>query len=121
MLEHGGGAGEGDLYALLGLGKGASESEIKKAYRAAALKYHPDRNPGEDGEEKFKKIQEAYEVLSDASKRARYRMEKACFCEGNVSVGGGTVSVCVWGRSVYGGWRSVCGGARSVWRGDSKS
>ena len=84
------------MYALLGLDKGASESEIKKAYRAAALKYHPDRNPGEDGEEKFKKIQEAYEVLSDASKRARYRMEKACFCEGNVSVGGGTVSVCVW-------------------------
>lgn len=101
------------MYALLGLDKGASESEIKKAYRAAALKYHPDRNPGEDGEEKFKKIQEAYEVLSDASKRARYRMEKACFCVRRPSVCVGEPSGCVWGRS-------VCRGAWSVWRGDSK-
>ena len=97
------------MYALLGLDKGASESEIKKAYRAAALKYHPDRNPGEDGEEKFRKIQEAYEVLSDASKRARYRMEKACFCVRRPSVcGGNRQGVCGDGQCV--GGHDQCGG-----------
>jgi len=67
-----GAGGDDDLYKLLGVSRGASDAEIKKAYRTAALKYHPDRNPGPDGEEKFKKIQGAYEILVDAQKRKRY-------------------------------------------------
>ena len=62
-----------DYYEVLGLQKGASPEDIKKAYRKAAMKYHPDRNPGDkEAEEKFKEVGEAYEVLSDEEKRARY-------------------------------------------------
>lgn len=62
-----------DYYEVLGLKKDASAEEIKKAYRKAAMKYHPDRNPGDkEAEEKFKECGEAYEVLSDDTKRARY-------------------------------------------------
>ncbi len=62
-----------DYYEVLGLQKGASEEEIKKAYRQMAKKYHPDLNPGDKAaEEKFKEVGEAYEVLSDSEKRARY-------------------------------------------------
>ena len=62
-----------DYYEVLGLQKGASAEDIKKAYRKAAMKYHPDRNPGDkEAEEKFKEVGEAYEVLSDEEKRARY-------------------------------------------------
>lgn len=62
-----------DYYEVLGLAKGAGDSEIKGAYRKAALKYHPDRNPGDkEAEDRFKEASEAYEVLSDAQKRATY-------------------------------------------------
>ena len=54
-----------DYYAILGVGKNATEDELKKAYRKMALKYHPDKNKDPGAEDKFKEIAEAYEVLSD--------------------------------------------------------
>ncbi len=62
-----------DYYEVLGLSKGASEDELKQAFRKLSRKYHPDFNPGDkEAEEKFKEINEAYEVLSDPDKKARY-------------------------------------------------
>ena len=61
-----------DYYEVLGLSKGASDDEIKKAYRKLAKKYHPDVNKEPGAEEKLKEINEAYEVLSDPQKRAGY-------------------------------------------------
>jgi len=62
-----------DFYETLGLAKNASDDEIKKAYRKLAMKYHPDRNPdSKEAEDKFKEAKEAYEMLSDAEKRAAY-------------------------------------------------
>ena len=65
---------ENDYYKILGVKKEASDAEIKKAYRKLALKWHPDKNPNnrEEAEEKFKKINEAYSVLSDKDKRRQY-------------------------------------------------
>src|ERR1700752_3183324 len=62
-----------DYYKGLGVGKNASDEEIKKAYRKLARKYHPDRNPGDKkAEERFKEISAAYDTLSDAGKRKQY-------------------------------------------------
>ena len=62
-----------DYYEILGVERGADEQALKSAYRKMALKYHPDRNPGDkEAEEKFKEAAEAYGVLSDAQKRAAY-------------------------------------------------
>ncbi|MCG1036467.1 molecular chaperone DnaJ [Polaribacter sargassicola] len=62
-----------DFYEILGISKSATQAEIKKAYRKMAIKYHPDKNPGDTtAEENFKKAAEAYEILSDENKKARY-------------------------------------------------
>ncbi len=64
--------GKEDYYKILGVERNASEADIKKAYRRLAMKHHPDRNPDKSAEAKFKEAKEAYEVLSDAQKRAAY-------------------------------------------------
>ena len=62
-----------DYYEILGVSKNATPVEIKKGYRKMAIKYHPDKNPGDkSAEENFKKAAEAYEILSDDNKKARY-------------------------------------------------
>lgn len=61
-----------DFYKILGLSKGASDEDIKKAYRKLALKYHPDKNKESGAEEKFKEVAEAYEILSDPKKKEIY-------------------------------------------------
>lgn len=61
-----------DYYKILGIPRSATDDEIKKAYRKLALRYHPDKNKSPNAEEKFKEVAEAYEVLSDKSKRDLY-------------------------------------------------
>lgn len=81
-----------DYYEILGVTKTASEEEIKKAYRKVAMQYHPDRNPGnKEAEENFKEAAEAYEVLSDADKKAKYdRYGHAAFAPGSGGFSGST-------------------------------
>src|SRR5919198_187754 len=77
-----------DYYAVLGIARGASDEEIKKAYRKLALQYHPDRNGAPDAAEKFKEVTEAYQVLSDPEKRSLYdRFGHSAF-ERGAGVGG---------------------------------
>lgn len=80
--------GKRDYYEILGVGRNATEEELKKSYRKLALKYHPDRNPGDkSAEERFKEASEAYSVLSDPERRAQYdRFGHAAFGDGG---GGG--------------------------------
>lgn len=90
-------AAKRDYYEVLGVSKNASDDEIKKAYRKLAVKYHPDKNPGDkEAEAKFKEISEAHEVLSDKQKRARYDQF------GHAGVGG---------ASGFGGFGGGAGGA----------
>lgn len=82
-------AEEKDYYKILGVEKTASAEEIKKAYKKVAVKYHPDRNPGDkEAEEKFKQAAEAYEILRDPEKRARYDQFGAAGVNGGFGAGG---------------------------------
>lgn len=79
-----------DYYEVLGVSKGASEEEIKKAYRRLAKKYHPDLNPGDKtAEAKFKEVNEAYEILSNSEKKARYDQYGQAGVDPNFGAGGG--------------------------------
>src|SRR6188768_3142118 len=81
-----------DYYEILSVTKTASGEEIKKAYRKVAMQYHPDRNPdNKEAEEKFKEAAEAYEVLSDADKKAKYdRFGHSAFAPGSGGFSGST-------------------------------
>ena len=79
-----------DYYEVLGVQKNANADEIKKAYRKAAIQYHPDKNPGDkQAEEKFKEAAEAYDVLSNPDKRARYDQFGHAGMSGAAGGGGG--------------------------------
>ncbi|MDQ3819720.1 MAG: molecular chaperone DnaJ [Acidobacteriota bacterium] len=92
-----------DYYEVLGVGRSATEQEIKSAYRRLAVKYHPDKNPGDaEAEEKFKEAAEAYSVLSDAEQRRRYDR----FGHAGVSSGAGTGG---WGAPGFGGIEDILG------------
>lgn len=97
-----------DFYSILGVDKNASTSEIKKAYRKKALKYHPDKNPDDkDAEEKFKKAAEAYEVLSDPDKKARYDQFGHSAFEGAGGFGGGGMNM----DDIFSQFGDIFGGA----------
>ena len=112
-----------DYYEVLGISKSANESEIKKAYRKLALQYHPDKNPDDaSAEDKFKEAAEAYEILSNAEKKAQYdRFGHAGMGQGGFGGGGGGMNMDdifsqfgdIFGGA-FGGSRGGGGGSRVV-------
>jgi molecular chaperone DnaJ len=113
-----------DYYEVLGVSRNASDSDLKKAYRRLAMKYHPDRNPGTEAEQKFKDAKEAYEVLTDAKKRSAYDqfghagVDASAGFGGSGDFGGGSFSDIfgdVFGDIFGGGARG--GGGRRAHRG----
>jgi molecular chaperone DnaJ len=100
-----------DYYEVLGVGRGTSEEEIKRAYRKLAVKFHPDKNPDDPhAEEKFKELGEAYDVLMDADKRAAYdRFGHAAFEQGGGFRGGFHDPFDIF-REVFGGGGGISGG-----------
>lgn len=122
-----------DYYEILGVPKNASEEEIKKSYRKLAMKYHPDRNQGDkakEAEEKFKEAKEAYEMLSDAQKRAAYDQFGHAGVDPNMSRGGGPGAEGFGGFAeafgdifgdIFGGQQQRRGGGPQVYRGNDLS
>ena len=93
-----------DYYEVLGVARGASDAEIKSAYRKLAVRYHPDKNPGDqEAEEKFKEAAEAYSVLSVAEQRARYDRF------GHAGVSGAGAGGAGWGAQGFGGIEDILG------------
>lgn len=112
-----------DLYTTLGIARGASDDDIKKAYRKQAMEYHPDRNSAPDAEAKFKEISEAYQILSDPEKRAYYdRTGQAPGSGGGFGGAGGAgfqhidlseaLNIFMRDFGGFGGFESIFGGGR---------
>jgi len=103
-----------DYYKLLDVPRNASEADIKKAYRRLAMKYHPDRNPGDkSAEEKFKEAKEAYEVLADAGKRAIYDQHGHAGIDAARQPGGGGFGGAEQFSDIFGDvFGDIFGGAR---------
>jgi molecular chaperone DnaJ len=120
-----------DYYEVLGVARNASDDDIKKAYRKLAMKYHPDRNQGDaakSAEEKFKEAKEAYEMLSDAQKRAAYDQYGHAGVDPNMRGPGGGEGFGGFSESfgdifgdIFGGGRRGGGGGRQVFRGNDLS